>query len=265
ALDRGLLITVGNNIGYFGPHEHELRGRGDETVHWSGCAAGQNVLGIEADGTVKGCPSLRTLGYAGGNVRDVSLEEIWRSAPEMHFGRVRSVRDLWGFCGTCYYADVCRAGCTWTADSLFGRPGNNPYCHYRVLELAKRGLRERIVKEREAAQSPFAIGKFALVVEPLSGSQDAALPASVPKTSDAPLVQLRKRQPSAAQGRPEQMQVGRVPPILELCRACNQYVVPPATHCPHCGVELAAARADHAEVVERRTRLLLRLQRAMDF
>ena len=30
-----------------------------------------------------------------------------------------------------------------TADSLFGRRGNNPYSHYRVLKLPARGTHER--------------------------------------------------------------------------------------------------------------------------
>jgi Y-X(10)_GDL-associated radical SAM protein len=109
---RGLLMVVGNNIGYFGPYEHLWRGFGDELIHWTGCRAGQNVIALEADGTVKGCPSLATVGFAGGNVRNLTLEDIWHNSPEIHFGRLRSVEDLWGFCRTCYYADVCRAGFT---------------------------------------------------------------------------------------------------------------------------------------------------------
>src|SRR5204862_502419 len=89
--------------------------------------------------TVIGAP---TVADAGGNVRDLTVEEIWNHGEPLHFGRLRSVDDLWGFCRTCYYAEVCRGGCTWTADSLFGRPGNNPYCHHRVLTLEKQGLRE---------------------------------------------------------------------------------------------------------------------------
>lgn len=125
-LKRGLLMTVGNNIGFFGPYEHMWRGYGDERMHWNGCSAGQTGMGLEADGSVKGCPSLPTVGYTGGNVRDLKLEDIWSQAPEIHFGRLRTVEDLWGYCRTCYYADVCRGGCTWTSHSLFGRPGNNP-------------------------------------------------------------------------------------------------------------------------------------------
>ncbi|MBV9674772.1 MAG: radical SAM protein, partial [Acidobacteriaceae bacterium] len=59
-LERGLLMVVGNNIGYYGPYEHLWRGFGDERIHWAGCSAGHTVLALEADGTVKGCPSLPT-------------------------------------------------------------------------------------------------------------------------------------------------------------------------------------------------------------
>ena len=66
--------AVGNNIGYYGPHELTLRSRpGGQEAHWRGCRAGINVIGIESDGEVKGCPSLPTAPYVGGNVRDLSL------------------------------------------------------------------------------------------------------------------------------------------------------------------------------------------------
>ena len=31
------------------------------------------------------------------------------------------------------------------AHGLFGKPGNNPYCHHRALELQRAGWRERVV------------------------------------------------------------------------------------------------------------------------
>ncbi len=108
---RGLLMIVGNNIGYFGPYEHLWRGFGDELVHWTGCAAGQNVIALEADGTVKGCPSLATVGFAGGNVREMTLEDIWHSSPEIHFGRLRSRPRL-----------ACRAAPVGVLSSVFGLP-----------------------------------------------------------------------------------------------------------------------------------------------
>jgi len=50
AARRGVLLQIGNNVGYFGPHEGELRGYGLETIHYQGCGAGKDVIGIEADG-----------------------------------------------------------------------------------------------------------------------------------------------------------------------------------------------------------------------
>src|ERR1044071_3898551 len=131
-VERGMLMQPGNNVGYFGPYESLWRGGGDDTVFWPGCNAGENTLGVEADGTIKGCPSLPTVGYAGGNIRDLTLEDIWRNTPELNFNLTRAGEELWGFCRGCYYADVCRGGCTWLSHSLFGRPGNNPYCHHRA-------------------------------------------------------------------------------------------------------------------------------------
>ena len=85
--------------------------------------------------------------------------------PELNFTRDRTTNDLWGRCKSCYYADVCRAGCSWTTTVLFGKPGNNPYCHWRVLELEKEGLRERIVKIQDAPGTPFDQGKFEVIEE----------------------------------------------------------------------------------------------------
>ncbi len=59
------------------------------------------------------------------------------------------------------------AGCSFTAHSLFGRPGNNPYCHYRARTLAKQGLRERLTPKAPAPGQPFDNGLFELVLEPL--------------------------------------------------------------------------------------------------
>jgi Y-X(10)_GDL-associated radical SAM protein len=177
-LDRGLLMVPGNNIGYFGPYEHLWRGGPERTNHWIGCNAGQNTIGLEADGTIKGCPSLPTKGYSGGNIRDASLEDIWVNAPELNFTRDRTVNDLWGRCKSCYYADVCRGGCSWTTTVLLGKPGNNPYCHYRALTLEKEGKRERVRKVEAAPGLPFDQGRFEIVEEAI----DAPLPAEVPTT-----------------------------------------------------------------------------------
>lgn len=167
ARERGLFIQPANNIGYFGPYESTLRNVIEDEIHWHGCNAGDTIFGIEADGTIKSCPGLPRV-YAGGNVRDKSLREIWETAEPLAFTRRRTVDDLWGFCHGCYYAEVCMAGCTWTSHALFGRAGNNPMCHYRALEMDKAGLRERLVKIKDATGLPFDHGEFEIVVEPVA-------------------------------------------------------------------------------------------------
>jgi len=220
-----VVVMPGNNIGYFGPYEHLWRSDGDRRGHYSGCSAGQTVIGLEADGTVKGCPSLPTVGYAGGNIRDASLEAIWLAAADG--GALRPADDLWGFCASCYYADVCRAGCTWTSHSLLGRPGNNPYCHHRALTLAADGRRERVVKVQEAGPASFAIGRFELVEEALDGSP---LPPRLgPRTPEEPVPAPRPV----------------VPIDLAFCHGCNQFVRSEETTCPFCDGDVAALRAEH--------------------
>jgi len=155
----------GNNIGYFGPHEAVLRGTKPDK-HRGSCGAGRLTLGLEANGDVKGCPSLPTDPYAGGNVRDRSLRDIWERTEPLRFMRDRTVEDLWGFCRGCYYAEACLAGCNWTTHVLFGRTGNNPYCHHRALELLDQGLRERLVRTQPAEGQPFDYGRYEIVEEP---------------------------------------------------------------------------------------------------
>ena len=179
ARERGLFIYPANNIGYFGPYESTIRNAVEDEIHWRGCTAGDTIIGIEADGTIKSCPGLPSP-YAGGNIRDRRLKDIWENSEPMAFTRRRTVDDLWGFCRTCYYAEVCMGGCTWTAHALFARPGNNPMCHYRALEMDKKGLRERLVKVRDAPGHAFDHGEFEIVVEPI--------PPAAPRTPDRILV-----------------------------------------------------------------------------
>lgn len=174
ALGDGITMMPGNNVGYYGPYDAILRGKGQPGTHWMGCQAGVSTLGIEADGVIKGCPSLPTTPYTGGNVRDLSLAEIIAHSDALNFNRVikqspeRATEELWGYCATCYYADLCRGGCSWTAHVFFGRRGNNPYCHHRALEFAAQGLQERLVRVQSAPGLPFDHGLFEIVEEPLT-------------------------------------------------------------------------------------------------
>ncbi|WP_375498183.1 nif11-class peptide radical SAM maturase 3 [uncultured Nostoc sp.] len=167
----GVRMQPGNNIGYYGPYERLMRGGGNEWGFWQGCGAGLSTLGLEADGAIKGCPSLPTAAYTGGNIRDRSLREIVEQTEELRFNldadTPKGTEHLWGFCKTCEYAELCRGGCTWTAHVFFDRRGNNPYCHHRALEQAKQGMRERVYPKVQAQGLPFDNGEFALIEEPI--------------------------------------------------------------------------------------------------
>lgn len=162
-------VALGNNLGYYGPHESKLRSRPDaDDRYYMGCQAGRYSLGIESDGVVKGCPSLPTAPYTAGNVRDMSLEDIWAHSEAMRFTRDRTRDELWGHCATCYYADLCRGGCSFTTHTALGRRGNNPFCYYRADQLRKRGIREVIVQAERAQGRPYDFGRFELREQPWS-------------------------------------------------------------------------------------------------
>lgn len=161
----GIRLFPGNNIGYFGPWEKLLRYGGGDGAHWGGCGAGKWCLGVEADGKIKGCPSLPSEDWTGGYLGRDALVEVVADTPELRFLRERTRDDLWGFCRTCYYADVCKAGCTWTSQCTLGKAGNNPYCIHRALTHDAEGKRERLVHAQAAPGKPFDHGRFDLRVE----------------------------------------------------------------------------------------------------
>ena len=169
--ERGLRFLPGNNIGYFGPSEQKLRWWQRHGGHYGGCTAGVVAMGIESNGQVKSCPSLGGPTNLGGSWREHGLRALWERSPEVTYIRERTVEDLWGYCRECYYADACRAGCTATGEPLLGRPGNNPFCHHRALEMQKQGLRERIELVSQAPDIPFANGLWQVVREPIDDAQ----------------------------------------------------------------------------------------------
>jgi radical SAM protein with 4Fe4S-binding SPASM domain len=173
----GIRVMPGNNLGYFGPEEALLRSfEPDGHDHYAGCQAGKHVLGIESQGDVKGCPSLQSAHYVGANLRTSSLRDAWNDSDRIGFARTRTRADLWGFCAECAFADTCLGGCTFTAHALLGRPGNNPYCHFRARSFRERGLRERLIPKASARGVPFDNGSFDVVEEPFDAAP-APLPA----------------------------------------------------------------------------------------
>jgi radical SAM protein with 4Fe4S-binding SPASM domain len=162
--EAGISLQPGNNLGYFGPEEALLRSpRPGMHDHWQGCQAGKQLMGIESSGALKGCPSLQSQPYVRASLSHETLAAAW---PKLAVRR--TVEELWGFCRECPFAARCLGGCTFTSHAFFGRPGNNPYCHYRARTLAARGVRERLVLRERAPGTPFDHALFELVEEPLS-------------------------------------------------------------------------------------------------
>ncbi len=161
--ERGVRLWPGNNLGYFGPLEKRLRA--SQRKIWRGCTAGVSVVGIESNGGVKNCPSLGGENNVGGSWRVHGLKKLWEETYQLGYIRQRTVDDLWGYCRSCYYADVCMAGCTAAAEPLLGRPGNNPFCHHRALMMDREGLRERIEQVQSASGGGFDNGLFRVVRE----------------------------------------------------------------------------------------------------
>jgi radical SAM protein with 4Fe4S-binding SPASM domain len=163
---RGIPLWPGDNVGYFGPFEHTLRDQRVPGGHSSGCGGGILAIGIEANGDIKGCSAMSSEGFIAGNIRKDRLRRLWDEAAELKFMRCFDESKLWGYCASCYYASVCKAGCVWTSATVLGRYGNCPYCHHRALEFLNAGKRERLTRVHGAPGTIRDRAEFSLEVEP---------------------------------------------------------------------------------------------------
>ncbi len=105
--------------------------------NWNGCNAGINTIGIESDGTIKGCLSMQHESYREGNIREKSLKEIWTNPSGFKYNRRFQLSDLGGICADCKYGAVCRGGCSEKAMSYTGKLHSQPFCLY---DMEKRGV-----------------------------------------------------------------------------------------------------------------------------
>ena len=122
-----ILIDVGENIGYYGNQGYALW----DTMPYFGCYAGLRIVGIESDGTIKGCLS-QPEEFVEGNIRDSSFTEIWNNPDGFAYNRKFTRETAKGFCHDCKYLPLCRGGCTTTSMSASGCRANNPYCIYKI-------------------------------------------------------------------------------------------------------------------------------------
>ncbi len=106
--------------------------------------------------------------------------------------------------------------------------GQQPVLPLPRAGTAEAGLRERIVKEQDAAGASFAVGRFDLVTERIADGTPVASIVRSGQVIELAWKNKGKRAP----------EVGRVPPQLALCRSCNGYIYPHEQTCPHCGADV---------------------------
>ena len=172
-------ITPTNAMGYFGPYERLIRSSGDRLTVYPSCPAGEKVIGIEADGTVKGCPSLPTDLFSTGNVLKgglKSLRDTYQKAHAANPDRVENIyrKTLKGFCGCCPFSSICKAGCPWASSSIHGERGDNPYCMFRSIVNNAKGEPEYMKRLDLGTLGPFARGSYR--VGHLAAEGDLAMP-----------------------------------------------------------------------------------------
>jgi radical SAM protein with 4Fe4S-binding SPASM domain len=129
-----LRIASADSIGYCHPVTDALLG---EDYEWQGCNAGISVLGIEADGKVKGCLSLQDAHFSSGNVKETGLIDIWNDDLRFPYSRGYDASKMEGCCKGCASAEQCKAGCLGMAYSLHGSIHQNSYC-YKSIEQARK-------------------------------------------------------------------------------------------------------------------------------
>ncbi len=130
-------IYPGDNIGYFSKYDYILH-----QGNWDGCQAGLYVLGVEANGNIKGCLSIQPALMEGnpfveGNIREEPLKKIWEDPNRFTYNRKFDFRKLKGPCRTCPFKRRCRAGCTATAYGATGDRYKQEYCAFAMLAKRK--------------------------------------------------------------------------------------------------------------------------------
>ena len=101
------------------------------TPQWTGSQAGISVLGIQSNGTIKGCLSMDD-STVEGNIRELELDELWLCRSAFPYSRKFTTADAGENCAGCSHLEACRGGCNEMSLMKTGRLHNDPYCFHRI-------------------------------------------------------------------------------------------------------------------------------------
>lgn len=103
---------------------------------WNGCQAGISALGIQSNGSVKGCLSLPN-SFVEGNIRERSIIDIWNDPSFCSYNRKFTKDDLQDDCKNCKYGKSCKGGCGAVSASLTSKLHSDPFCLYLIEKQTK--------------------------------------------------------------------------------------------------------------------------------
>ena len=135
SLEGPIDIQLADCIGYFNNKELKVRNHNKEdgTYQWDGCGAGKHSLGILHNGNILGCTSVRDASFIEGNIREISLKQIWEDPDKFSWNRNLTKEQLSGLCRKCAFGRRCLGGCANTRLTLGGSiHSENKYCSYHL-------------------------------------------------------------------------------------------------------------------------------------
>ncbi|MDF1538905.1 MAG: radical SAM protein [Candidatus Thorarchaeota archaeon] len=121
-----LMVAGAHDMGYFSDFLSPI-----QVAPWQGCTAGMSTIGIQSDGSIRGCLALSEK-FNEGNIRETPLAEIWNDPTFSSYSRKVTRSQLGDECSKCEYAELCKGGCSGVSYSLTGELHKGPYCLKRI-------------------------------------------------------------------------------------------------------------------------------------
>ncbi|KYK33243.1 MAG: hypothetical protein AYK18_04990 [Theionarchaea archaeon DG-70] len=118
--DEGIPLVMGENLGFLGPLDEEVRGQPFF------CGSGIGTLTIMERGEIQGCNASDFVHVNEGNIREKNVKDIWWNG--FHQFRTGIWDTLAEQCLECKYAVQCRGGC-WKM-----RITNAQFCYLDIAE-----------------------------------------------------------------------------------------------------------------------------------